>query len=394
MALLVFGASVRAARQSALRAGIASAGFDLFADRDNPRDPPTARVEPSEYPLGFERIARELSGSTTRPWIYTGGLENHPDLIDRMAAIRPFLWGISGDSLRSVRDPIAVADRLSRRGLPAPAVRRDPEGLPRDGSWLSKPLASAGGRKVRPLVRTEVAPRPSYYQERIDGMSLAAIFVGGPWGSTLIGATRQLLGRRGDPFAYAGSIGPWPIRPGVRETLVAIGATLVEAFRLRGLFGVDFVLRDDGVPFPVEVNPRYTASVEVLELATGLALMPLHRRAFEVDGRCDSPTSPPPLTSIVGKAILFADRRSTLPPIDLPEPEAAGRRSREGINPSSPDPGFALADIADVPADGLVFDEGDPVLTVMARASTIAACEARLRGLLGRWRRRLRVAGG
>jgi predicted ATP-grasp superfamily ATP-dependent carboligase len=383
MAVLIFGASVRAARQSALRAGIASVGCDLFADRDNPPHPPTARIESADYPLGFERIAHEMSRSRPWPWMYTGGLENHPELIDRIAAIRP-LWGIGGASLRSVRDPIAVADCLSHRGLPAPGVRRDPEGLPRDGSWLSKPLASAGGRKIGPWIGTDAKARPSYYQERIDGPSLAAIFVGRSSGPILIGVTRQRIGRDGNPFAYAGSLGPWQIEPRVGDTLVAIGQTLVEAFRLRGLFGVDFVLRDDGVPFPVEVNPRYTASVEVLELATGCPMMPLHRRAFEDDGPCEIPATHRPPRSIVGKAILFADRRSTFPPIDL-DGRDSGRRAVRERSASS----LRRSWIADVPAEGLVFDAGDPVLTVMARAPTLKGCELLLKVGLMKWRSRL-----
>ena len=35
---------------------------------------------------------------------------------------------------------------------------------------------------------------------------------------------------------------------------------------LRGVFGIDAIVRN-GVPWPVEVNPRYTASVEVIEIA-------------------------------------------------------------------------------------------------------------------------------
>ena len=44
------------------------------------------------------------------------------------------------------------------------------------------------------------------------------------------------------------------------------------AFGLAGWFGVDFILRD-GIPWPVEINPRYTASVEIHELASGRSLL-------------------------------------------------------------------------------------------------------------------------
>ena len=57
---------------------------------------------------------------------------------------------------------------------------------------------------------------------------------------------------------------------------------LASAFGLVGWFGVDYVLRD-GNPWPVEINPRYTASLEIHELASGRSLLAEHRRACEGD---------------------------------------------------------------------------------------------------------------
>ena len=74
------------------------------------------------------------------------------------------------------------------------------------------------------------------------------------------------------PFHYCGSVGPLSLAPQVRARFAQLGEVLVELFPLRGLFGVDCVLKDS-VPWPVEVNPRYPASVEVLEYATGLAAL-------------------------------------------------------------------------------------------------------------------------
>jgi predicted ATP-grasp superfamily ATP-dependent carboligase len=111
-----------------------------------------------------------------------------------------------------VRTPLAVAGALGRAGLPCPALRMGPRGLPRDGSWLVKPLASAGGRLIRPLFSaSSPPPRPAYYQERIEGTSLSAIFLGRGRGAGLLGVTRQLIGRPGAVFAYRGSIGPYPL---------------------------------------------------------------------------------------------------------------------------------------------------------------------------------------
>ena len=97
---------------------------------------------------------------------------------------------------------------------------------------------------------------------------------------SLIGVTRQLIGAPGSPFAYRGSIGPVTISERLKARLDLMGRVLASEFALVGLFGVDFILRDDE-PWPVEVNPRYTASVEVLELALGRSLLAEHLRACD-----------------------------------------------------------------------------------------------------------------
>ncbi|HEX8200442.1 MAG TPA: ATP-grasp domain-containing protein, partial [Isosphaeraceae bacterium] len=268
MDVLILGASARAAAFSALRAGLTPACGDLYADRDLVAACAAWRVAAGAYPEGLAAVA---AAAPPGPWLYTGALENHPELVDRIAATRP-LWGVGGSALRAVRDPGAVAEVLRRAALPGPAVRSSPAGLPRDGSWLVKPLASAGGRRIRPLTPDgggsdpPLPSRPVYYQERIVGVDLAAIFLGASAGARLLGVTRQWIGRPGAEFGYRGSLGPYPLSDLERARVAALGDALAAAFGLIGLFGVDLVLRD-GFPWPVEVNPRYTASVEVLERA-------------------------------------------------------------------------------------------------------------------------------
>src|SRR5919206_4940372 len=89
--LLIFGASTRAAAFSALRAGLRPWCADLFADADLQARRPAMRL-PGKYPDGFlDLVATELPG----PWLYTGGLENHPPLVGRMERRRA-PWGHGG----------------------------------------------------------------------------------------------------------------------------------------------------------------------------------------------------------------------------------------------------------------------------------------------------------
>jgi predicted ATP-grasp superfamily ATP-dependent carboligase len=373
--LLILGASARAAAFSARRAGLQPLAADLFADRDLRQIAPARRVAVEGYPASLATAAATFPAA---PWIYTGSLENHPALVARIASERP-LWGNNAASLVAVRDPVVLSAALRRAGLFGPAVRSDAKGLPRDGSWLVKPVSSAGGKGIIPLTSGDagVVEFPSYYQQRIAGVSLAAVFIAsrGRGGAELIGVTRQWIGRRGYPFAYAGSLGPWPLTPGVRMRIAQVGRAVASAFGLIGLFGVDLILRE-GVPWPVEVNPRYTASVEVLELALGRPLLAEHARACDPHAAVVPAVAPAaPRPRVAGKLVVFAPARCGFP-----------RVNERYLTLYEP---FATPVAGDIPDLGATFAPGDPVLTLIVDGSTVAACRARLQGRRSRWLKRL-----
>src|SRR6478609_7195881 len=102
--LIVLGASARAAAFSIRRAGYQPYAIDLFADRDLAAICPAVKIQ--RYPHDF---FVSLAAAPQAPWIYTGGLENYPRLVDRLADVRPLL-GNPGGVLRSVRDPRLFAE--------------------------------------------------------------------------------------------------------------------------------------------------------------------------------------------------------------------------------------------------------------------------------------------
>jgi predicted ATP-grasp superfamily ATP-dependent carboligase len=372
--ILILGASTRAAAFSAIRAGLAPRCIDFFSDRDLASACPATRVNPQE---GASGLAQAACGLPSAAWLYTGPLENHPELVERLSLIHP-LCGNSAEMLRAVRDPLRVADVCSRAGLPHPDVRSSDKGLPRDRTWLVKPLASGGGRLIRSLdQQPPLLAEPCYYQERIAGPSFSSIYLASPVRAELIGVTRQLIGAEGLPFAYQGSIGPWPVSDRLRHALEQLGGALTAAFKLVGLFGVDYIVREDA-PWPVEVNPRYTASVEVLELALGRSLIAEHlnvcipefgKRSHQALARREQSAQ-----RAVGKAVLYSRRAFVVP--DTAIDESCQR-----------DP-FAVPAIGDVPWPGQV-DAGQPLLTVFATGPDTTVCASRLARKQEHWRRRL-----
>jgi predicted ATP-grasp superfamily ATP-dependent carboligase len=176
----------------------------------------------------------------------------------------------------------------------------------------------------------------------------------------LLGVTEQLIGiewLNAPPFRYAGNIGPVELSAELRQDLARVGDALGAGCGLLGLFGIDFIL-NDGRPWVVEVNPRYTASIEVLERATGLLALAHHHRAFGPGAVAFKRNI---RTGCVGKAIAYALRRLVMPKTsaDL----------------------FDLDSFADIPSAGEVIEPGWPVLTCVVEAATRDECFAGLQRL-------------
>jgi uncharacterized protein len=373
--LLIFGASTRAAAFSALRCGMNPRCADYFADRDLAAVCPVERIDPQYAGRQFTELAETLAPT---PWIYTGGFENHPEWVEHISS-RHSLWGVDAGTLRAVRDPTRVADVLARRDIPCPAVRGDIVDTPRDAHWLKKPLASGGGRGIEAATCQSGRASPShYFQERIDGPSFSALFMGQRSQARLIGVTRQLIGIDGSPFAYVGSVGPVPLAPALAARVRSLGDALACGFGLAGWFGVDFILRD-GIPWPVEINPRYTASVEIHELAWGRSLLAEHRAVCQSSAGRAGTRSRMDITParVIAKWVLHAPRRLVASEVVPDENE--------------PDDLLAVRSIADVPWPETCFEPGEPVMTLMAEGAVPAECRSRMIGLVRRWTTRLGI---
>jgi predicted ATP-grasp superfamily ATP-dependent carboligase len=372
---------------------------DLFSDADLRHFATATRVSP--YPDGCVDWLRAVEPSA---WMYTGALENHPDLVDQLAWIAP-LWGNSGDVLAEVRSPWQLADALREAGLLFPETRSSPDGLPQDGTWLAKTYQGASGSGVRELLQTRrlgdketgrdsslstdidsprlplsLSPCP-VFQRRIAGTPCSAVFVAAGGSSLLLGLSRQLIGESwlgAHGFQYAGSIGSWPVSPRALATITRIGTVLAARFELIGLFGVDLIMDDHERVWTLEVNPRYTASVELIEQATGVKAIAAHAAAcrgleisdcavgVEQAARQTAIGGPQSGNTMHGKAILFAQSAVV---ISSGFTEAA---LAEAIRKPWPS-------LADVPPAGTQIDAGRPILTVFAEGATADEVESRLR---------------
>ncbi|MFL5517085.1 MAG: ATP-grasp domain-containing protein [Gemmatimonadales bacterium] len=354
--------STRALATSAARAGHLVTAVDAFGDIDLRA---VAEVLPSGIGPGrFNPAAAAESAGTVQASLvaYTANFENYPDAVAALAGGRRLL-GNPPAVLRRVRNPIVLMRALRRRGFAIPETRASPPiAGPRGRRWLMKPRRSGGGHGTSLWRPGALVPRESYLQERIPGPAGSIVFLADGRRAVLLGLSRQLVG---DPafgahgFRYCGSLLGTAERPVFerQDQLLAaawvLAAAVTEEFGLVGLNGIDFIARG-GMPYPIEVNPRYSASMELVERATGRSLFELHRAAC--GGLLPAHEFVPGL--VTGKAIVFAQREVTV---------GEGLRWTAG------------GDLADVPHPGERIHRGHPICTVFATGTDARTCIERLR---------------
>lgn len=349
--IIIVGASARAAAFSALRAGMRPYAIDLFADCDLADVCPAVKIE--RYPHDFEQA---LAAAPQAPWIYTGGLENYPDLVDRLTRLRT-LSGNGGEVLRRIRASELLTECLLGTEFSMPEIRMAPPPVDSEGEWLRKPRRSSGGLGIRKFRFAEVhgGEAEFYYQRYVPGASSSAVYLAATEGCELLGVTQQQSGVAEipeEPFLYAGSsMDGDSVRFDVQflQSLQALGVRLARQFGLRGLFNADFVNQF----CLVEVNPRYSASVEVLEHGLGRNLLARHLMAFDPNLRLIPGCEVASLSRTVAKRVVYATRDCFVT-ADL-------KGLRDSWNTHQ-----LLPCLADIPRTGDRILRGQPVATVIA----------------------------
>jgi len=342
--VLLVGVSTRAMAESAALAGFAVWSVDAFGDLDQHPDVRAVSL-PRDVgaPFSVDAVVRAAERIETDVVAYLSPFENHPAAVERLARGRA-LWGNSASVLRRVREPGVVS-----RGV----------GVSNSDRWLVKPCASGGGHGIEWWSPGNPVPAGSHVEPFIDGEPGSIVFVAAGRDLMPLGLTSQLVGDRSfgaTGFRYCGSIlhntSNAHHRSQLLDSALHVARRVVAEFELVGVNCIDFVARD-GVAVPIEVNPRWSASMELVERAHGLSVFGMHAAACAAGELPRFDLTRPNGTTVSGKAIVFA---------------------RHDVTCGDTTAWLGDSTVRDVPHSGEQIPAGRPVCTIFAAGASPDAC--------------------
>jgi uncharacterized protein len=343
--VIVVGYSARALASSAKRAGFTPLSIDVFGD-DDTREMSSASVKLDgglSDGLTLDKVAGavETLVSAYHPigLVYGSGFEHQPEAIAALAR-KTRIFGNDAETMRRVKDPLALAGLCAAIGIPHPQIAFGPPNDPE--LWLMKRRGGAGGAHIVAAAGSSAHSPDCYFQRRIAGKSVSALFLASRNMAEMIGLSMQWTAPApGSPFRYSGAAGPIEIGPAQAEEVARSIASLTSELGLVGLNSADFLISPDAA-WLLEINPRPGATLDVFDPDDGALF------AHHIAG-CDGRLAPFS-SHLMFKAaeIVYAPREIVL------------RKKRDW-------PDW----VVDRPSTGTHIAAGDPLCTALAAGATV-----------------------
>ena len=191
---------------------------------------------------------------------------------------------------------------------------------------------------------------PFILQRIVDGIPASVCCVAAGGKARALAVNRQIMRGCGPyRFGFCGSVTPFDT-PG-KDEMIRYAELAAARSGCIGVLGIDFMVCSDAV-YAIELNPRFVATLDTIESATGINLVDLHINAC----KGEVPESMPVPVQYAVRRILFADRSFTL----------------------TQDLSHLQPHVADVPVTPAEFEEGGAVISVFGSGSDLIHAEETL----------------
>jgi predicted ATP-grasp superfamily ATP-dependent carboligase len=277
--IYVVGASGRSAAESVREVGFRAVVLDMYADRDTGAVAEVILVD--NYPSSIVTQLKSLQPG----WVLlAGGMENHSEIVAELSRFHRVL-GPSAEQIEFFRKFETLENSIRESShsnlLGFPRIARSPEDIDEIGRWLLKSRLGCGGFHIQRLPSIEQAmslAEDLYIQREVFGQSVGTVFLCEPNHVKLLGATasitkemhESLVGEQPELplMAYRGSYGPICVPSDLEDAMCIWMQSLTHVANYSGILQADWVIGNNK-GWLLEINPRWTAGMEIIEWATG-----------------------------------------------------------------------------------------------------------------------------
>jgi len=375
--VLVMGLDVVSLASSARKAGYQVYAVDYFGDQDlkdlcrktrsiiRQRAGETCgQLNTNFSPRALIQLTKDLLKSNeVEATLLSSGLEDSSEVLFELNDLVPIL-GNPPDVIQKVRNKTKFFQELERLGIPHPetATAKNFEEAREKSKDLGFPVVvkpfkgfgGAGVREARNAQELKKAFRDAalfdnkvLIQEHVSGTPASASLISSTDKAVVLTLNEQLLGMREvgqrEPFGYCGNVVPLLATTTITDACKSVVGKVVLHFGLVGSNGVDLVVSEEGVPYVMEVNPRFQGTLECVERVLRTNIVRAHVDAC-VEGIL--PTISKKTSIFCIRLILFAPQRSIAPNLST------------------------FNGVRDIPLPGVIIEKGEPVCSIVVEETS------------------------
>ena len=256
--------------------------MDIFGDKDCTNAAAVWRHIGTCFPdrtgVDSKKFLNSLSGlkiNGFRGLIIGSGFEGKYDVLRKANEIMP-LYANYLSVFKCLENPILFFEILKLLDVPFPQVNFSADSFNDLGSdWILKDLGSSGGRGIKKTFGRK-AKSSEYFQKQLRGTTVSLSFFADGRNFIPLGYSKPAAIQQGNlPFVFCGLDGPIEVDNSIDQEALRISKLIVQKFKLRGFNGIDFLISDKAVNF-IDLNPRITASFEILQEAHSFCFLEKH----------------------------------------------------------------------------------------------------------------------
>ena len=344
--VLIFAQSGRLLAQSATQAGYRVWVADCFGDQDTLNAVERWIGLPALSTLSLKQFLtalNELTNGEPCSLICGSGIEyfyhflnSLPDYIE--------LVGNKNSTIQTIKTPSLFFNVLHQLDLAYPDTFF--ERPINTTNYIAKSASGLGGNHIQFVDKFSHHNNDYYFQERIDGDSGSVLFLADGNQAQLIGINRQYTDATNQmPYRLGTIEAPWKISVEHQQYLCRAIVQITIETALTGLNSLDFILSDQNEILILEINPRPSASAELIN-AKPISLFQSHINACLGILLNKLLPSPDKITSL---RYLYADDEYVIPS-NMTWPKECN----------------------DIPTSGNIIKKGEPICTSLIHANSHA----------------------